>query len=192
VKREQQKSNVVDFQALRQRLDLAEHVLQDGDQGMDRAKVLAERAAQVARAREEALTGAMSVLAFKVGGERYAVEVGAVFQVVDATGLHPLPAVPTWVLGAILARTRVVPVLDLRALLGLEGGGMSDLAKIVVLEDGADLFGVAVEDLEGRLDLEREKLASATDGPFAWIAPDRLAVLDLSRIGAPSTPVRGN
>lgn len=188
----EQPSNVVDFQALRQKLDRAEHVLQDGDLGEDRAKILAERAAAVARTREEAITGAMSVLAFKVGGERYAVEVGAVFQVVDATGLHPLPAVPNWVLGAILARTRVVPVLDLRALLGLEGGGMSDLAKIVVLEDGNDLFGVAVEDLEGRLDLEREKLAAATEGPFAWIAPDRLAVLELSRIGAPSTTSRGN
>jgi purine-binding chemotaxis protein CheW len=188
----EQPSNVVDFQALRQKLDRAEHVLQDGDLGEDRAKILAERAAAVARTREEAVTGAMSVLAFKVGGERYAVEVGAVFQVVDATGLHPLPAVPNWVLGAILARTRVVPVLDLRALLGLEGGGMSDLAKIVVLEDGDDLFGVAVEDLEGRLDLEREKLASATEGPFAWIAPDRLAILELSRIGAPSTTSRGN
>ena len=141
--------------------------------------------------REEAITGGMSVLAFKLGGERYAVEVGAVFQVVDATGLNPLPAAPTWVLGAILARTRVVPVLDLRALLGLENGGMSDLAKIVVLDDGTDLFGIAVEDLEGRLDLEREKLASSADGPFAWIAPDRLAVLDLSRIGAPTTS-RGN
>ncbi len=188
----EQPANVVDFQVLRQKLDRAEHVLMEGDLSEDRARILSERAAQVARTREEALTGALSVLAFKVGGERYAVEVGAVFQVVDATGLHPLPAVPNWVLGAILARTRVVPVLDLRALLGLEGGGMSDLAKIVVLEDGADLFGIAVEDLEGRLDLARDKLASASEGPFAWIAPDRLAVLDLSRIGAPSTTSRGN
>ncbi len=187
MKREQPTTNVVDFQALRQKLDRAEHVLQDGDLGEDRAAILAERAAQVARTREEALTGAMSVLAFRIGGERYAVEVGAVFPVVDAAGLNPLPAMPNWVLGAILARTRVVPVLDLRALLGLEGGGMSDLAKIVVLEDGADLFGIAVEDLEGRLDLEREKLAESSEGPFAWIAPDRLAVLDLTRIGAPTS-----
>jgi purine-binding chemotaxis protein CheW len=186
----EQSSNVVDFQALRQKLDRAEHVLVSGDEGEDRARILAERAAQVARTREESLTGAMSVLAFRVGGERYAVEVGAVFQVVDAGGLHPLPAMPTWVLGAILARTRVVPVLDLRAMLGLEGGGMSDLAKIVVLEDGTDLFGIAVEDLEGRLDLERDKLATSAEGPFAWIAPDRLAVLDLARIGAPIS--RGN
>lgn len=182
--------DAVDFGAVRQKLVQAEDVLAGRDAGEDRERILEERAAAVARTREEAQAGGMPVLAFQVGGERYAVEVGAVFQVVDATGLTPLPATPPWVLGAILARTRVVPVLDLRALLGLEGGGMSDLSKVVVLEDGGELFGVAVEDLEGRIDLEREKLASSSDGPFAWIAPDRLAVLDLPRLGAPVA--RGN
>ena len=77
-----------------------------------------------------------------------------------------------------------------RQLLGLQGGGMSDLSKVVVLEDGGELFGLAVEELEGRIDLEREALATSGDGPFSWIAPDRLAVLDLSRLGAPVA--RGN
>ena len=141
--------DAVDFGAVRQKLVQAEDVLAGHDPGEDRVRILEERAAAVARTREEAQAGGMPVLAFKVGGERYAVEVGAVFQVVDATGLTPLPATPPWVLGAILARTRVVPVLDLRALLGLEGGGMSDLSKVVVLEDGGELFGVAVEDAGG-------------------------------------------
>jgi purine-binding chemotaxis protein CheW len=176
----------VDFSSLRKRLQQAAEQITGGETGADRARILQERAAAVALAREEGQTGGMPVLAFKLGGERYAVPVQAVFQVVDAFGLTPLPATPPWVLGAVLARTRVVPVLDLRALLGLEGGGMSDLAKVVVLEDEGDLFGVAVEDLEGRIDLERDKLAASTEGPFAWIAPDRLAVLDLARVGAPS------
>lgn len=176
----------VDFISLRKKLQQAAEQITGGESGPDRARILEERAAAVARTREEAQTGGMPVLAFKVGGERYAVPVQTVFQVVDANGLTPLPATPPWVLGAILARTRVVPVLDLRALLGLEGGGMIDLAKVVVLEDDGDLFGIAVEDLEGRIDLEREKLASSAEGPFAWIAPDRLAVLDLARVGAPS------
>jgi len=182
--------DAVDFGEVRKELAQAQDVLAGHDTDEERDRILQERAATVARAREEAQTGGMPVLAFRVGGERYAVEVGAVFQVVDAAGLTPLPATPAWVLGAILARTRVVPVLDLRALLGLEGGGMSDLSKVVVLEDGGELFGVAVEDLEGRVDLERDKLASTTDGPFSWIAPDRLAVLDLPRLGAPVA--RGN
>jgi purine-binding chemotaxis protein CheW len=182
--------DAVDFGAVRRNLAQAEDVLAGNDAGEDRERILQERAATVARTREEAQVGGMPVLAFKISGERYAVEVGAVFQVVDASGLTPLPVTPPWVLGAILARTRVVPVLDLRALLGLEGGSMSDLSKVVVLEDGGDLFGVAVEDVEGRIDLEREKLASTSDGPFSWIAPDRLAVLDLGRLGAPVA--RGN
>jgi purine-binding chemotaxis protein CheW len=168
----------------------AEGVLAGGDAGEERGRILQERAAAVAQARDDAQVGGMPVLAFKVGGERYAVEVKAVFQVVDAAGLTPLPATPPWVLGAILARTRVVPVIDLRALLGLEGGGMSDLSKVVVLEDGGELFGLAVEELEGRIDLEPETLATSSDGPFSWIAPDRLAVLDLGRLGAPAA--RGN
>jgi len=150
-----------------------------------RARILEERARAVARVREEARSGGLPVLAFKVGGERYAVEVRSVFQVVDASGLTPLPATPAWVLGAILARTRVVPVLDIRALLGLEGGGMSDLSKVLVLEDGEDLFGLAVEELEGRIDLDEAELSASPEGPFSRIAPDRLAVLDLSRLGAP-------
>jgi purine-binding chemotaxis protein CheW len=185
-----QPQDAVDFKALREKLLKAEEFLTGAEAPEDRARILGERAAAVARTREESLGGGMPVLAFKLGGERYAVDVAAVFQVVDASGLTPLPATPPWVLGAILARTRVVPVLDLRALLGLEGGGMSDLAKVVVLEDEGDLFGIAVEDLEGRIDLDREKLASTAEGPFAWIAPDRLAILDLARVGAPSS--RGN
>jgi len=175
---------------LRGRPAQEEDVLDVGETGEERERILQERAASVARARDDAQAAGLPVLAFRVGGERYAVEVGAVYQVVDSTGLTPLPATPPWVLGAILARTRVVAVLDLRALLGLEGGGMNDLNKVVVLEEGGELFGVAVEEVEGRIDLERDKLATTGDGPFSWIAPDRLAVLDLERLGTPAA--RGN
>jgi purine-binding chemotaxis protein CheW len=176
----------VDFDALEERLAGAERALASGGDAASRRRVLEARAEAIAGSRVEAEVEAVPVLAFLVGGERYAVDVGAVFQVLEARGLSTLPAAPPWLLGAMVARTRVVPVLDLRQLLGLEGGGMSDLAKIVVLEDEGDLFGVAVEDLEGRIDLDREKLAATSEGPFAWIAPDRLAVLDLPRVGAPT------
>lgn len=171
---------------LRERLDRAQAAAAGLERGVDRERILRERAAAVARVREEPREGGIPVLVFTVGGERYAVEVGAVFQVVDAAALAPLPATPPWVLGAVLARAHVVPVLDLRALLGLQGGGMSDLGKVVVLEHEGERFGLAVEALEGRLDLPREGLAEAGGGPFAWIAPDRLAVLDLARVGAPA------
>jgi len=152
----------------------------------DRERILKERAAVVARVRAEPRAAGMKVLAFTVGREKYAVEVKAVFQVLDASGLFSLPAAPPWLLGAVAARTRVVPVLDLQALLGLEGGGMSDLSKIVVLSDEGELFALAVEELIGQEDLDSEGL-TAGEGPIAFFAPDRLAVLNLSRLGAPGS-----
>jgi purine-binding chemotaxis protein CheW len=174
----------VDFAALHRRLDEAEASLAGETSPAARQAILAERGRAIAAARETARVEQVPVVAFVVGGERYAVEVGAVTQVLDARGLQPLLATPPWLLGAIAARTRVVPVLDLRQLLGLAGGGLSDLTRVVVVESEGDAFGLAVEALEGRVEVAREGLEPATAGPFRWIAPDRLALLDLARLGA--------
>ena len=174
----------VDFAALHRRLDEAEAQL-DGEAGpAARQAILAERGRAIAAARETARPELMPVVAFSVGGERFAVEVEAVTQVLDARGLQPLLATPPWLLGAMVARSRVVPVLDLRQLLGLPGGGLSDLTRVVVVESEGDAFGLAVEALEGRVEVAREWLEPAPSGPFHWIAADRLALLDLARLGA--------
>ncbi len=152
----------------------------------DRRQILDERARALAAVRDEVRVESIPVLAFRVGGERYAVEVNAVFQVLDTRGLHALPGAPLWLLGATVARTRVVPVLDLRQLLGLSGGGLSDLGHVVVVEHLGEAFGLAAESLEGRVEVPRTGLSAAGEGPFAWVAPDRLALLDLGRLGTPS------
>jgi purine-binding chemotaxis protein CheW len=173
----------VDFAGLQRRLDDAERAL-SGESGPEaRRRVLEARAQSVAVVREAARVESEPVLVFKVGGERYGVNVNEVFQVLEARGLAPLPGSPPWLLGALVARTRVVPVLDLRLLLGLEGGGMSDLGKVLVVEHGGEVFGLAAEELEGRVEVPKEGLAPPASGPFTWIAPDRLALLDLARLG---------
>jgi purine-binding chemotaxis protein CheW len=182
-------AGAVDFDALQARLSEAERALARGGDTEARRRVLEARAQAVAGVREEVEVEAVPVLAFRVGGERYAVDVGAVFQVLEARGVSTLPASPPWLLGAMVARTRVVPVLDLRQLLGLEGGGMSDLGKVIVLERDGEAFGLAVEALEGRLEVPKAGLAAPADGPFAWIAPDRLALLDLAKLAAPAARV---
>ncbi len=175
----------VDFAALKRRLDDVEARLAGRDHSPEaRARVLEERARAIAGTRDGAPEETVSVLAFAVGGERYAVEVGAVGQVVEAKGLSTLPGSPPWLLGAIVARTRIVPVLDLRQLLGLQGGGMSDLLKVVVAEHEGEAFGIAVEAVEGRVEVPTADLARTEEGPFRWIAPDRLALLELGRLGA--------
>ncbi|MFP2934810.1 chemotaxis protein CheW, partial [Pyxidicoccus sp. 3LG] len=128
----------------------------------------------------------LSVLAFQVGGERYAVRIEHVDHVLEARGLASLPGAPRHVMGALLSRSRIVPVLDLRQLLGLEGGGMSDLGKVVVVEVGEESFGLAAENVEGRKELPKGDLSQPPPGPFLFLTQDRLTVLDLEQLGGPS------
>lgn len=183
------------FEELYRRLEEAEHALtRDGAASPEeRRRILAERAQALAGTRTQALdpraqagAAGVEVLAFRVGGERYAVRIDEVDEVLEIRGLSPLLGAPRHVLGAVAARARVLPVLDLRALLGLEGGGLSDLNRIVAVGRGDDLFGIAVEEVEGRLSLSPGPSEKAAHGPFSFVTADRLAVLDLALLGEPS------
>jgi len=112
----------IDYTALRRKLDEAQAVL-EGAQVLSperRREVLAERARALAESRHEERRETMSVLSFRVGGERYAVPIDSVDHVLESKGLCPLPGAPRYVLGALVSRSRVVPVLDLRQVLGLD------------------------------------------------------------------------
>ena len=152
----------------------------DGDR---REAILRARARELAQARERRAVETVSLLPFEVGGERYAVEVTAVHQVLDARFVDPLLGAPRGVVGAIMSRSRPVPVFDLRFLLGLDGGGLTDLVRVVLVDDGGDLFGFAVEHVAARVEVPTTDLRPAEGGPFRWMAPNRLAVLDPSRLG---------
>jgi purine-binding chemotaxis protein CheW len=153
-------------------------------------EILARRARAVAAVRAPEATDGVEVLAFQVAGERYALALSEVIQVLDARGLAPLPGAPRWLVGAVAARTGVVPVVDLRQRLGLEGGGLADATQIVVVEHEGEAFGIAVERLDGRLTVPRAGLAAGS-GAVRWVTPDRLALLDVARVARADAPEAG-
>lgn len=184
-------SSRASFEELYRRLEEAERTLARGAQlpAEEKRRILSERAQALsgARAEDRAARGLSEVVAFRVGGERYAVPIDEVDEILEIRGLSPLLGAPRHVLGALTARARIVPVLDLRLMLGLEGGGMSDLTKVVAVTVGDELLGLAVEEVEGKLELSRPEGAVSAAGPFLWVCADRLAVLDLARLAAPAT-----
>ncbi len=82
-----------------------------------------------------------------------------------------------------MSRSRPVPVFDLRHLLGLEGGGLIDLVRVILVDDAGDLFGFAVESVSPRIEVPTADLRPG-DAPFRWMAPGPAAVLDPARLGA--------
>jgi purine-binding chemotaxis protein CheW len=182
----------IDYATLIQRLDEARALIENAQVSPEkRREVLSVRAKALAGSREQVRPEVLIVLGFQVGGERYGILIEQVDHVLESRGLCALPGAPRHVMGALVSRSRVVPVLDLRQLLGLEGGGMSDLAKVVVVDVAGDAFGIAAEVVDGRQELLRSTLSQPPPGPFMYLTPDRLTVLDVAQLGAPSAERRG-
>lgn len=146
-------------------------------------ELLEQRARELARPRAAPVAAGIVLLPFDAGGLRWAVEVARVHQVLEADRIHPLLGAREPVIGALLARTRPVPVLDVRRVLGLRGAGLSDLRRVVVVMDEGDLFGLAVERVERRIELAPAQLTPAETGLLRFTGPDRLGVLDVARLG---------
>jgi purine-binding chemotaxis protein CheW len=170
----------LDFDALRLGLARFERALAGHEDVSPerRREVLGARARAVAASREAEAADEVVALAFHVGGERYALPLSELSMVLEARALHPLAGAPRWLLGAMVARARLVPVLDLRHVLKLEGGGLSDLGRVVVVEADGELFGIAVEEVDGHVRLPRSAVAGGAAGPVRHVTADRLAVLD--------------
>lgn len=157
-----------------------------GDRDPERRRALLEsRARAIADAREAPRTEGIPVLAFRLDGRALAVEVADVGQVLEARGIWPLPASPAWLIGALVARTRIVPVLDLRPMLGLPPQGQGSLRRVIVIERGGEAWAFGVQRLDGRRDVAAGQVVAA-ESPFKWATADGLSVLDLDALEGPA------
>lgn len=123
--------------------------------------LLDERARRLARAPTSAERGeTLELLAFALGGERYAIEARHVREVVRLQDLTPVPGAGRFVLGVTNLRGEVLCVADLRTFLGVPARGLSDLSRILVLGAEAAEFGVLADEVhEIRKLPQREILA---------------------------------
>ncbi len=173
------------------RLDEAVQRMEGQQTPQDRERILAERAHQLAEPihsqTEQVDLEKIEVLVFRVGGERYALPVKQVDTVFETKTLAALLGTPRHILGAFSVRALIVPVLDLRQILGLSGGGMTDLKRALVVNDGEEVFALAVEAIEGSINIPREGWERPMSGPFLHVTGDRLAILDIKAIGRAAT-----
>ena len=104
----------------------------------------------------------MSHVVVRLGGGRFALPMSAVAEVGRIPGLTRVPNTPPWVAGVANWRGRILGVLDLRVLLGVEqiDDGASS-SRLVVLTRGAHAVGVVAERVDGVIDVDEEALEPA-------------------------------
>jgi chemotaxis signal transduction protein len=104
----------------------------------------------------------------RLGASRFAVAMDAVAEVVGVPRLTRVPDGPVWLAGVANWRGRVLPVLDLRPLVGVETTPLASTARLVVLAIGSVEAGVLADAVPGLVTRGDELEATpATIGPAA-------------------------
>jgi len=116
---------------------------------------------------------------FTLAGTLYAFDVKSVEEVVVFDDATPVPRAPAYVLGVANLRGRVVPLVDVRALLGLPAERASrDLTGLVIRAGGWQV-AVNVDEVVGL-----EEFEQVTPYPDATIVRGRRLVVGTLRRGA--------
>jgi len=107
----------------------------------------------------------------RFAGARYAVDMNTVAEVVPVPPTTRVPGGPAWLAGVVNWRGRVLPILDLRPLVGAPLSPMPTSARLVVLFQEDVEVGVVADMVPGLLDCDPESLAPLPATVAPGIAP---------------------
>jgi len=158
-------------------------------------RILIKRAEALARPLQERQTLAepLELLVFSLAGERYAVDTAHVQDVVPLREITSLPCTPSFVLGVVNHRGRILPVLDFRRLFGLAGEGVPEGARLVAAEAGGMRFAIFADSVAGTIRVAVHDVtpppATFSDDQKSWlfgVTGEMVAVLDLEAMARAS------
>ena len=75
------------------------------------------------------------IVVFSLSGELYGIEVDEIKEVFYLDSLTTLPGTPSFLKGIVNVRGKIVPVIDLKSFFQLADSGISDLNKVIILEN---------------------------------------------------------
>ncbi len=182
-----ERSGTIDWQDVRRRVDAVSDAVNRGLNPEEEKAVLRARASELARehAVEGASSGRLEILEFLLAYETYGIELSWVREAIHMKDITPVPCTPPFVLGLINVRGRIVSVIDIRRLFGLPERGLTDLNRVIILQDGGMEFGILADAILGfrsieQADLRRSlpTLTGIREEYLKGVTGERVVVLD--------------
>ncbi|MGR3317265.1 MAG: chemotaxis protein CheW [Candidatus Anammoxibacter sp.] len=87
----------------------------------------------------------VKLVTFKLGNEKYGVDIALVREIIKFFDITPVPNAPRFVDGLINLRGIIVPVIDIRKLFDIEPVGNEGDRRIIVVELNGRTLGVLVD-----------------------------------------------
>ncbi len=179
----------IDWEAVRERLRASERAL-NAALSENPERIDAAYRARAARMAEKGANRAVrkpgqAVLVFRLGQERYAIEMQEIAEVLPLGGCTPAPGSPPCFAGVINVRGELRAVLDLARLLALSGGPPDDTYFVLLLRRRVPEIGLKVGRIDEVREIRPEELPPESAGKYArGVAPGPLVLLNLDAVMA--------
>lgn len=103
------------------------------------------------------------LIAFRLGGQEFCVDVMSIREIRGWTAATPLPATPAFVRGVINLRGTVLPIVDLAARLGFPMAEPTARHAIIVAQIGNQVVGLLVEGVSDIFTVTDDKIQATPD-----------------------------
>lgn len=107
---------------------------------------------------ESAAKNVRQYLAFNLGDEEYALDIGQISEIIKLREFTDIPRAPLYVLGIISLRGVVVPVFDLRLRLNLGQSELLATSRIVVCQNEEMTVGLLVDNINQVVNLVEDEI----------------------------------
>jgi purine-binding chemotaxis protein CheW len=98
-----------------------------------------------------------------LGHEEYGLEVMKVHEIIRMLPITRVPRAPSFIRGVVNLRGRIVPVIELRARLGMESVPEVRETCIVVVQSGELTMGIIVDQVRDVLDIQANEIHDVPD-----------------------------
>ncbi|MDX2202272.1 MAG: chemotaxis protein CheW [Hyphomicrobiaceae bacterium] len=103
------------------------------------------------------------LIAFRIGGQEFCVDVMSVREIRGWTMATPLPQTPDFVRGVINLRGTVLPIVDLASRLGFPPAEPTARHAIMVAQSGSQIAGLLVEGVSDIFTVDTEEIQPTPD-----------------------------
>ena len=154
----------IDWEGIHRRVEAAGRAIARGytPDPEEVKRALKKRAAMLACEKEEVADSAdaLEVVEFLLAGEHYGIESLFISEVCPLKDYTPLPGVPSFVLGLVNIRGRILSVVDIKKFFDMPDQGISDLNTVIIIKDDRMEFGILADAIVGV-----RKVAASAMGP---------------------------
>jgi purine-binding chemotaxis protein CheW len=154
-------------------------------------KILRERAAllQVSDEEQTDLGDFFEGLVFMLSNEKYAIDATFVNEVISVSDITPLPGTPSFLVGIINLRGKILSVIDIKSFFNLNQTQKTSKNKILIVNYNGIELGIVTDDIIGNsriyLDKLQKKLSAVLGFPehkVIGVSNENLIVLDIKKM----------